>query len=80
MFEHGYLAGKSCMRQPLKKSNGRSMRISVSMIVTVTTSHSNVDLPCRRLQLRRSSGRSVRTSVSMNVALGKPASTANRHR
>ncbi len=38
-----YLAGMSGRRQQLKKSNGRSMQISVSTIVTVMISHSNVD-------------------------------------
>jgi len=38
-----YLAGMSGGRQQLKKSNGRSMQISVSMIVAVMISHSNVD-------------------------------------
>jgi len=45
IFEHGKYCWNvvSCRRHQLKKSNGRSMHISVSTIVTITTSHSNVD-------------------------------------
>ena len=42
-YDFSFKCGLLRRRQQLKRSNGKSMQISVSMIVTVATSHSSVD-------------------------------------